>query len=114
MVSGEFHQAPLPRFVRPAWLRMILLPWISGGSVGGLGTSSSLKVMYRQQFVDSEATHRPEIASGNTVGAAWATPTGRTTAIMPASTARTAASPNLRTTAHPLVRSNGTLIVTRP
>src|SRR4029453_6859831 len=81
---------------------MIRLPWTSGGSVGGLGTSSSLKVMYRQQSVASLAAHRPEIGSGRTVGAPWATREGTTTAIVPTSTAETVASPSLRTTAHPL------------
>src|SRR3954451_3946249 len=99
MVSGVFHHAPFPRLVGPVWLRMTLLPCTSGGS--GTGGLASLNVMYRQQFVDSDAGHRAEMTSGSTVGAAWATPPGKATAIVPASMASTAASPNLRTTAHP-------------
>src|SRR3954452_1618076 len=112
MLSGVFHHAPFPRLVGPTWFRMTLLPCTSGGS--GTAGLASLNVMYRQQFVDSEAGQRAAITSGSTVGAAWATPAGSTTAIVPASTARAAASPNLRTTAHPLYRSNGSAIFTCP
>src|SRR3954454_15333904 len=99
MASGVFHQTPLPRFVSPAWFRMIRLPSTAGGSVGGLGTSSSLNVMYRQQSVDSLAGQRPAIGSGSTAGAALAVPVGSAMPIVPASVAATAASASLRTVA---------------
>src|SRR5690242_7440515 len=97
----------------PLWFRMSLLPCTEGGS--GVGGWLSLKVMYRQQFAASFAWHWPVIGSGSTVGAAWAMPEGTTTPMVPRSAAETAASPNLRTIANPLLlRAGGRLRAGHP
>src|SRR4051794_29390863 len=135
MSIGVFHHAPLPRnsLAGDAGWVSVRVPPDPVGSVAADGPAvvPSLKLMYLQQPcwpapASLEAlrdVHLPATGFGNVVAlemSAEAMPAGTTAAIVPMSAAEAAATPSLRTMAHPpvfvnrMVRGRGLFAVQLP
>src|SRR5947209_200722 len=103
MAMGVFHHTALAVFSSVASLSTTLSPLITGG-VPFPFVPPSMKLVGRQHPAESAAAQKPLIGDGKVVPvtSAAASVAGRTAATVPTRAAEAAATPSLRTMAHPL------------